>query len=246
MPDRSDYWRSISLPANGLWRVSRWREPFEPRTPSPPVGEVSAADDTAGRWDSPDGTFRTLYCATEAEGALGEKLGEFALRPAAVRRIEAFLESEPDEEYVGDTLAVRVDAEDIESFGWQLACAPATAYTSAIDITHPRTFVAVFHQVLALLPKYGLKAFDRSALLETQRGFTRELAGVYRAAATALDGTLLARGLRYESRLPPSWECWALWEPLPIDKDSQTGERVSIDTPALRAAAAQLGVVLGD
>ena len=111
------------------------------------VGEVSAADYIAGRWDSPDGTFRTLYCATEAEGALGEKLGDFALKPTAVRRIEAFLESEPDEEYVGDTLAVRLDAEDIESFGWQLACAPAAEQGSAIDITHPRTFVAVFPEL---------------------------------------------------------------------------------------------------
>ncbi len=156
------------------------------------------------------------------------------------------MESEPDEEYVGDTLAVRLDAEDIESFGWQLACAPAAEQGSAIDITHPRTFVAVFPRVVALLPKYGLKAFDRSALLETERDFTRELAGVYRAAATAPDGTLLTGGLRYESRLPPSWECWALWDPLPLDTSSKTVEPVSIDTPALRAAAAQLGVVLAE
>lgn len=202
MPDRSEHLRSVALPEGGFWRVSGWREPFEPRDPPLPVGEVTAADDIAGRWDSPDGTFRTLYCATEAEGALGEKLGDFALKPAAVQRIEAFLDSEPDEEYADDTLAVRLDAEDIESFRWQLARAPAEPGASAIDITHAGTFVAVFPRVAALLLRYGVKAFDRSALLETERNFTRELAGVYRAAATAHlpYGSRRACGLRYENR----------------------------------------------
>jgi len=70
-------------------------------------------------------------------------------------------------------------------------------------------------------------------------------AGIYRADATdPLTGELRAAGLRFTSRLPPAWECWALWEPLPLQADSVTIDEVSIHTPALRRAAALLGVAV--
>jgi hypothetical protein len=59
-----------------------------------------------------------------------------------------------------------------------------------------------------------------------------------------MTGELLAAGLRFTSRLPPAWECWALWEPLGLDAENAELERVTIDPPQLRTAAAMLGVVL--
>lgn len=161
-----------------------------------------------------------------------------------MQRVESYLEGEPDDEHADDDLAVRLDAEDIESFDWSLACAPTHPGAIAIDVSHPKTYVAIFRRAMPLLLSYGMRAFDRAALLETERNFTRELAGLYRAAATRADGTLEAVGLRYESRLPPGWECWALWEPLPLAVSHTASEPVTSETPALRRAAAQLGVVL--
>ena len=93
---------TVLPPGNGFWRVSSWPQVFDPPQPPPPLG-ASPDDDDGHRYDDPDGRFRTLYCATEAEGALGECLGDFVFNTAAVVRIEAFLESEPepgfDEDY---------------------------------------------------------------------------------------------------------------------------------------------------
>lgn len=92
---------------------------------------------------------------------------------------------------------------------------------------------------------YGIKRFDRRTLLDERRYVTRTLAGLYpRDATDPATGELLAAGLRFTSRLPPAWECWALWEPLPLDVGAADIEDVTIDKPELRAAAAMLGVVL--
>ena len=76
------------------------------------------------------------------------------------------------------------------------------------------------------------------------QGFTRRLAGLFWEEAAAADGTLAAGGLRYESRLPPGWECWALWEPLALEPANAEIEQVHIEMPALRGAAELLGVWL--
>lgn len=85
---------------------------------------------------------------------------------------------------------------------------------------------------------------DIRALADERRPFTRRLGAILRRAATTDAGELRASGLRYDSRLPPRWECWALWEPLPLDADAVEVQRIDIETPALRAAAELLGVVL--
>ena len=71
------------------------------------------------------------------------------------------------------------------------------------------------------------------------------MAGICRADATdPATGGLLGAGLRFTSRLPPAWECWALREPLPLQVEAATMDDVTTDTPALRRAAGLLGVAL--
>jgi hypothetical protein len=199
-------------------------------------------EDDGHRYDDPDGKFSTLYCATEPEGALGECLGDFVFSAAAVVRIEAFLESEPelgfDEDYHHP---LRPD--DIAAFGWKLAHAPARD-ACLVDIDHPRTYLAAAPRALAALGRYGIKRFDRHTLLDERRYITRTLAGVYRADVTNEYGKLLASGLRFTSRLPPAWECWALWVPPPLDETAAHIEDVTFNTPALHTAADMLGVAL--
>ena len=213
--------------------------------PAPPaVGEAGSDEVSSGRWDAPAGEYRVLYCATEPEGAIGEKLAAFMPSVSTVRRIESFLTEEPDPEHADDYLDVGLDADDIESFGWLLAHAPAAPSARFVDIWHPLTVIAVFPRAVSLLAAFGLKVLDRRALADERRGFTRRLGALVRAAATSEDGELGAAGLRYESRLAPGWECWALWEPVPVDAGEASVERVGIEIPALRRAAELLGVVL--
>ena len=162
----------------------------------------------------------------------------------AAIRIEAFLEDEPDPEFADDYLEVSLDASDIDSFGWLLAHAPADPVGHYIDVWHPVTMVALVPGAASLLREFGLKLLDLRALTDERRGFTRRLGALLRDGATSEQGELRASGLRYESRLTPRWECWALWEPLPLIPGEADVQRVRIDTPALRTAAELLGVVL--
>ena len=113
-----------------------------------------------------------------------------------------------------------------------------------IDVDHWRTYLAAAPRALPALGRYGIKRFDRRTLLDERRHITRTLAGVYRADAINEHGDLLASGLRFTSRLPPAWECWALWEPLQLEQTAAQIEDVTLNTPALRTAADMLGVAL--
>ena len=234
----------VDSPTDGFWRVTSWRNPFEPKDPAPPVGEIDAAEDEAGRFDDPDGIHRTLYCSSEAEGALCDKIAAFLLNPRVARRIEAFLVEEPDPEFADEDLTPTLDEDMIDGFNWQLAWAPSAKGARFVDLWHWSTCAALLPHVGELLANFALKALDVRALADERRGFTRRLAGIVRRGATGDDGQLRSAGIRYTSRLPPRWTCWALWEPLALDTAQMTTTRVTIDTPELRRAANKLGVVL--
>lgn len=189
---------TVSPPPGGFWRVSAWHAPLDLPPPAPPLGTESK-DDDGHRYDDPEGRWRTLYCATNAEGALGECLGDFRLNTAAVARIEGYLESEPDQDFDEDYFRP-LTADDVAGFDWKLAHAPTTPRATFIDVDDWRTY--------------------------------------------PLSGELRAAGLRFTSRLPPAWECWALWEPLPLEAANAEIEAVTIDTPQLRTAAAMLGIAI--
>jgi hypothetical protein len=234
---------TVPPPPDGFWRVSSWRDPLEPPPPAPPL-DTDPKDDDGHRYDDPDGQWRTLYCATDAEGAIGECLGDFAYNAAAAVRIEAYLASEPDDDFDED-YSRALTAEDVASFNWNLAHAPATIDATLIDVDDWRTYLAVAPTALPALLRFGVRRFDRRTLLDERRYITRTLAGLYRADATdAVTGALRAAGLRFTSRLPPAWECWALWEPVPLERLNSDVDEVTIDMPALRTAAAMLGVII--
>lgn len=234
------------LPRDGIWRVTDWDDPLDPPPPPPPLAETAPDNDESRRWDDPEGRFRTLYCATEAEGAFGEKLSSFRLMPGVVREIEDFLEESPDQEFANDDLGGGLSRADIEDLNWKVAWAPTVEGAEAIDVAATRTQLAMLPGIRTLLRSFGIPRFDREALRSSKRGFTRGVAGFARNEATDEDGELRACGLRYESRLIERWECWALWDPLPISDTEAEIENVSIDYQPLRSAAAKLGVPLLD
>jgi RES domain len=239
-----DGFSMVRLPPTGVWRLTDWDEPFEPPLPPPPVTESEPENEEARRWDDPDGEFRTLYCATEAEGAFGEKLGYFFPNSSVVLEIESFLVESPDEEFSDDDLAGGLSRVQIEELDWKLGWAPVDDDPLAIDVTSTRTQLSALPGIGVLLRGFGISRFDREALRSPRRGFTRRVVGYLHSEAIGEDGELRACGLHYESRLEPRWECWALWDPLPVDVFAAEIERVSIDHPALRSAAAKLGVAL--
>jgi hypothetical protein len=239
----ADGYTMVPPPAAGFWRVSTWHAPFDPPAAAPPLGS-DAKDDDGHRYDDPEGHDKTLYCTTEPDGAIGECLGDFVYSAVAAQRIEAFLESAPDDESDED-LQRPLTEEDIERFGWKLAHAPGLESARMINVDDWRSYLAAAPKAIPALAAYGIRRFDRRTLLDERRYVTRTMAGVWRDDATdTVTGDRFAAGLRFTSRLAPAWECWALWEPLAIDEKGIGIEEVTIHTPALRRAADMLGVGL--
>lgn len=226
--------------------MTDWPEPFDPPPPPPPVSQIEDPEnDESRRWDAPHGEFRTLYCATKAEGAFGEKLSDFTVQKGVGLEIEQFLESEPDEEFAGEQIVSGLNREEVAQLNWKLAWAPAHPDAQIIDVSARRTQIAVLPGIGGLLRAFGFRGLDSATLKTRRRAFTRQLAGYLHQVAEGETAELAASGIRYESRLPPAWECWALWLPLPLDVSESTVEvEVTIDHPALRAAAALLDVPL--
>jgi hypothetical protein len=178
-------------PAAGFWRVTDWPEPFSPKDPPTPVGDSDDGGDDAGRFDDPDGEYRTLYCATEPEGALGEKIAAFAFSSRVAVRIEDFLDGDPDPGVGPEELSPSLDRATVESFNWVLAWAPADRTARFIDLWHWRTCAAMLPSVARVLGRFGLgNLLDVHALSDERRAFTRRLAGTLRAAATAMAGCM--------------------------------------------------------
>lgn len=237
-----DGYALVQLPESGLWRVSAWHDPFEPPPPAPPVGADPREDD-GHRYDDPNGEVRTLYCASQAEGALGECLGDFVFSASAAVRVEAFLESDPEPGF-DETYQRPLDADDVAAFGWKLAHADVDRVLPFIDVDDWRTYLAAAPRAVPALAVYGVKRFDRHTLLDERRYVTRTMAGVfYKDAADSQTGEPRAGGLRFTSRLPPAWECWAVWGSLAIRGEPEL-VAVTIDTPQLQQAADMLGVAL--
>lgn len=239
-----DGYALVGLPAV-LWRVSAWHEPFDPPPPAAPLGPDPREDD-GHRYDDPHGRIRSLYCATEAEGALGECLGEFAYSAAAAVRVEAFLHGDCDPGEDEDLLSP-LDGADIEGFEWRLAFAETEPGAKAIDVDAWTTYLAAAPRILPELPRLGRQRLDRSIVLD-RRSVTRTIAGIWYDEALDEHGDPRAAGLKFSSRLPPGWECWALWEGAGVDYASVTvdADPVRIDDPRLRTAAAMLGVHLAE
>ena len=147
---------TVPPPRDGFWRVSSWPRVFDPPPAPPPLGTPPDKDD-GHRYDDPEGKFRTLYCATEPEGAVGECLGDFVFNTVAVARIEAFLESEPEPGF-DEGYHRPLRPEDIEAFDWKLAHAPAHD-AQLIDVEHPRTYTPPRH---ALCPRSAVTASNAS------------------------------------------------------------------------------------
>jgi hypothetical protein len=235
----------LSPPPSRLFRVTDWHEPFSPPDPPTPLGATDHDDEygPAGRWDDPAGKFRTLYCASQAECAVGEKLAHFTLNPAAAARVDAYPDEDPDPEFAEEQLLRPVDGDDIASMNWNLSWAPADTTVGYIDVDHWRTFAAARGVGHILVREFGLRAFDRSTILDNRRSVTRRFAGYLHEAAVAYD-PISTRGIRYSTRLPPPWTCWAMWEPVGVDASRVESEALTINSPAVRRAARKLSVLL--
>lgn len=208
----------VRAPTGGLWRVvNRRYQPFDFPPGREPVAwtEPAFARIRGGRWDSSDGSFRTLYCSSTLSGAYGEALRRLAPGPLS----EAVL----TQRHVG-VAACQADAR-------------------FIDMADPQTHNAIPAEMRLLLSAVIDEGIDRSTMLSSDRRVSRSLASaLYEICGRP--GLTHVAGLRYESRISPAIECFVVWDADAIDADSINTFSVELAHPSLREALAILGINL--
>jgi hypothetical protein len=110
-----------------------------------------------------------------------------------------------------------------------------------VDVEHPDRYTAAGPALRPLLRCYGIRRIDRSSFLHADRRVTRTIARHYWELAQYPDHHSW-RGLRYSSRLAADWECWAIWEPSPLQEGIAEISPVTRTDPSLHGAATRLSL----
>jgi hypothetical protein len=202
---------AVAAPDEGVWRGGR---PPDPPPASPPLPPSQLDQPTTGnRFDSPTGAYRALYFATTLDGCFGETLARFRPDPT----IRALVRAEWAElgfMNVGDVPAdwrqrrIAVHA----TFPTQDAFAHGVQF---LDVESLETREALREEMASLLAFYNLKDLDVATVRGGDRRITRYI-GQWAYDQRTEDGLARFAGVRYLSRLNTDWECWAVFDDVPI------------------------------
>lgn len=181
--------------------------------------DVSTITHTFGnRFDDPGGAyvppipeaqrFQTLYCATRLAGSVAELAAA----------------EQADRDVVAASGASRVTPESLRA---EWCATRAVSYTVLdpsllfVDMAAAGTINELRRsRRLALVARdVGIEKIDRGAILGDKRRFTQEIARIVYELPTHWrveepNGTIregILAGIRYESRHPEGWECWAVF-----------------------------------
>jgi hypothetical protein len=207
---------AVAAPDEGMWRVGRGPDPLAPSDPLPPSDLDQPA--TGNRFDSPTGTYRTLYFATTLDGCFGETLARFRPDP----KIAALIGDEWAQlgfMRVGDIpadwrqrrMAVHV------RFAAQGAFAGGLQF---LDIEALETRERLRTELGSLLAFYGHEDLDVATVRGQDRRITRWI-GQWAYDQRNEDGSVRFAGIRYLSRLNTEWECWAVFHDVSITEISR-------------------------
>jgi hypothetical protein len=160
-----------------------------------------------GRWDDPDGNYRTLYTGTTLLGCLLEVLARFRPDPALVDELDGIIE-DPDDQVVYPT-----PAPGIVPRSWLL---PRTATTGTLigtfcAVTNSATLAALRPLFLGQALRYGLPDFDAAALrLAKPRALTQTVSSFL--YATTIHGEAAIDGVQFQSRYGDELTLIAIFE----------------------------------
>lgn len=218
-----------------LWRLGKREDPL---AASPILTAVERAHPRGGnRFDSSQGNYRVIYFGSNIETCLGETLARLRPDPSliAVVRDEwqglGFME-------VG-TVAAKWRADRIAvlaSIDLQYFRNPSEAFVDAEDVaTHQ-----VLRQELAkTLAQLGYADLDVGVVRGPDRRVTRAISQ-WAYEQTDDDGNARYAGVRYISRLNDAWECWAVFEDVPVYE--RETKAIELELPELDRVAKEFGL----
>jgi hypothetical protein len=222
--------------------VSRHWDPFSVAPPPEPLPSSDTPVIEGNRWDDAYGKFSSLYAATTAAAAFGETISRYREKADLIAKIDAFLEGPPDPEYNFDTEPGVVPSDYLSNR--RIGRCDIPPWALFVDVDHAETHAHATRGLASLLTEIGFKEFDRGVMMSPDRRVTRPVASFYHHLSRTADEMEATCGLRYESRLAGEWECWSLWEPLPLDPTTAELETVTSSNPDLISAVEKLGLRL--
>lgn len=203
----------VAPPDEGVWRVGRAPDPLATRKPLPP--SFLDQPQLGNRFDSPTGGYRMLYFSTDLAGCFGETLARFRPDPGLKKVIgdewshEGFMN-------IGDIPAdwrqrriavhVRFPAEGRFSQGVRF-----------LDVESLATREALREHLGSTLAFYGFDDLDVATVRGGDRRITRWI-GQWAYDQQTEDGNFRFAGIRYLSRLNTDWECWAVFDDVPLEE----------------------------
>lgn len=217
----------VGTPDGGVWRVGRAPDPLA--LPDPVPRSLLDKPGLGNRFDSPSGTYRTLYFSTTLAGCYGETLARFRPDPALAGVIGdewsslGFMR-------IGDVPAdwrqrrmavqVRFHQDGLFAHGVRF-----------LDVESLETREVLRRELGAVLAFYGLEDLDVATVRGGDRRITR-LIGQWAYEQADDQGRPQFAGIRYLSRLNTKWECWAAFDDVSIEEMNR--RPILATDPALR------------
>jgi len=190
----------------------------------------------AGRWDSPDHSYRTIYAGETLLSCLLEVLAVFC--PDTVVAAELGDIAEEDEDAAWPT--IQPGALDSAWLDERMA---GSAHLNGVycSVTAASTIAALRQHFIGPAHSMGLLDFDAAALKDGRNRELTQMVSRFLYERTGVDG------IRFASRLGDELKMWALFEredntPTHTKLSSMTPRRLTVGDPDLAAAFTHLGL----
>jgi hypothetical protein len=196
--------RYLTPPTDGLWRIGRHSSPLA----FPPPLPADLRDSRAGhRFDSYTGSYSVLHFGSDAEACFGETLVEFRPDPAlaSVHDGGFMAPGSVPKEWRDGRVLVRVRLSSTLRF---------------LNVEDADVRSMLWRELGPVLKMCGVDGLTVDAVRGPDRRVTRLIS---EWAHTQRDRSGAARfaGVRFLSRHNSDWECWAVFDRVPVVEDKR-------------------------
>jgi hypothetical protein len=198
------------------------------------------ANPTSGdRFDSPKRAFRVTYLGTSLAACFGETLSRLRPAPELVALVGdewrelGFME-------VG-SVAASWRHERVAVRAWPDTQRYRRRDAAFVDIESIDTHQILRAALASTIGDLGYRDLDVGLVRGPDRRVTRAISQWVWEQADENSFALYA-GLRYLSRLDSDWECWAIFDDVPLTEKER--KAITLDIPELGAVAEQFGLLV--
>lgn len=213
-----------------LWRVHRGADPLYLR---PPKASSRLHPGAGNRFDSPDGDYGVLYFGSSLTGCFGEVLAR--LRPSPV--LAALVADDWREMGVMQPGQVPRDWRERRNAS-EVSLPDSLPF---LDVDAQATHQFLRTELALGLSSLGYQDLDIGMVRGADRRVTQMISRWAYMQGLPEENPRYA-GLRYKSRVDDDWECWAVFDDVPIQVEEILP--ITLSMPELQAAAGALDLTI--